>query len=210
MNSAQDFLDSSLYEHKYPFPLLPRFSHHTFYVKNNYPFQTSQCVKTLNGLLSFLLEETQYVDLTLVVCQCPKRASLISTASLPNPLKSRVSGTIFACNCQNILTTMLFHQFFGFFKVFSCFLNYTRNCQNILTILVFKEIFGFFCKFPLSLFYRPPIRFSILTFKLSIFDIFLLLTGIFLKILLPDQAAPKFSPLVQTERNNFAPATSDK
>ena len=127
------------------------------------------------------IEETQYVDLTLVVCQCPKRASLISTASLPNPLKSRVSRVIFA-----------------------------RNCQNILTILVFKEIFGFFCKFPLSLFYRPSIRFSILTFKLSIFDIFLLLTGIFLKILLPDQAAPKFSPLVQTERNNFAPATSDK
>ena len=113
------------------------------------------------------------------VYQCPKRAFLISTVSLLNPLKSRVSGNIFAC-----------------------------NCQNILTILVFKKIFGFFCKFPPSLLYRPSLRFSILTFKLSIIAIFLLLTGIFLKILLPNQRAPKFSPSVQIRRNNFAPVTS--
>jgi len=45
----------------------------------------------------------------LIAFQCPKRASLISTVSLPNPLKSMVLGTISARNYQNILTIVLTH-----------------------------------------------------------------------------------------------------
>ena len=53
------------------------------------------------------------------MCQCPKRATLISTVPSENPCKHWLSSLIFAGICQNILITSVFPPFFGLFTICS-------------------------------------------------------------------------------------------
>ena len=53
------------------------------------------------------------------MCQCPKRAILISTVPSENPCKHWLSSLIFAGICQNILISSVFPPFFGLFTICS-------------------------------------------------------------------------------------------
>ena len=53
------------------------------------------------------------------MCQCPKRAYLISTVPSGNPYKHWLSRLIFAGICQNILITSVFHPFLVLFTICS-------------------------------------------------------------------------------------------
>ena len=78
-----------------------------------------QSVNALSGLLSFLHCPAWRLDSTCSLCQCPKRATLISTVPSENPCKHWLSSLIFAGICRNILTTSIFHPFLGLFTICS-------------------------------------------------------------------------------------------
>lgn len=70
------------------------------------------------------------------MCQCPNRATFISTVSSQSSLKSRLPRLIFACNSQNILKIRLFKLVFGFLKNFLFFIinqivNLSRGFFNL-------------------------------------------------------------------------------
>ena len=78
-------------------------------------------VNALSGLFSFLHCNENFTGLRLNMCQCPKRAFLISTVPSGNPCKHWLSSLIFAGICQTILKTVVFLQFFGLFIICSYF-----------------------------------------------------------------------------------------
>ena len=106
---------------------------------------TYDCVNALSGLFSFLpivmclltiaflmcqcpkraflisTYEDEEALQRAVACQCPKRAFLISTVPSGNPCKHWLSSLIFAGICQTILKTVVFLQFFGLFIICSYF-----------------------------------------------------------------------------------------
>ena len=77
-----------------------------YYVHNS-------CVNALNGQHPFLLWKGKAALNLPCLCQCPERATSISTLLLEKWLWERDSGCNFTCNSRNILKTTILQLNFG-------------------------------------------------------------------------------------------------
>ena len=95
------------------------FSH--FYVNNSMTFPLRKVSMPSAGFSHFYVCKQKYGYSMAWLCQCPRRAFLISTVPSGNPHKYGAPRLIFACICPNILKTTVFQDIFVLFIICSYF-----------------------------------------------------------------------------------------